>query len=67
MQGYLQLLEPNATVYCRKKDLEVTREAAKTAGRTYKEISGRDIQVEVEGSLNDEGYVSSANVQCNDK
>jgi len=58
VQGLLQLLEPNVTVYSRKKDTETSKQAASAAVKQYKDISGRDVIVDVEGSLNNDGYVS---------
>lgn len=43
-------------VYSRKKDVGVVREAVKGAKRQYNEISGRDVEVEVESTLSDEVY-----------
>jgi V-type H+-transporting ATPase subunit E len=44
-------MEPSVTVHARPQDIEVVKQAALTAARKYKDISGRDIKVEVEGSL----------------
>ncbi|KAL0958863.1 hypothetical protein HGRIS_014180 [Hohenbuehelia grisea] len=55
VQGLLQLLEPNAIVQVRKKDAAVGRQAADAAIKAYKDVSGRDVQVDVDASLNDEG------------
>lgn len=55
VQGYLQLLEPSVTVHSRKRDVEVVKQAAENAAKQYKAISGRDIDFDVEGTLNDEG------------
>ncbi|EPQ51573.1 ATPase, V1/A1 complex, subunit E [Gloeophyllum trabeum ATCC 11539] len=54
-QGLLQMLEPDVTVYSRPKDLEVVKSAADAAAAQYKEISGRDVKIDVEGTLSDEG------------
>lgn len=64
VQGYLQLLEPSAIVYSRKRDTELVKRAAETAVRRYKEISGRDIKVDVEGTLSDEGCASLVRLCC---
>ena len=57
MQGFLQLMEPSVTVLSRSKDVDVVTMASKSAGRQYKEVSGRDVKFEVDGSLPDDGYV----------
>lgn len=54
VQGLLQLLEPNVTVYAREKDLEVVQQAVDAAKQRYGEISGREVEVEVEGGLDDD-------------
>ncbi|KZT25601.1 ATPase V1/A1 complex subunit E [Neolentinus lepideus HHB14362 ss-1] len=55
VQGLLQILEPNVTVFARAKDVEVVRSAADAAAQQYNDISGRDVKVDVEGTLSDEG------------
>lgn len=55
VQGFLQVLEPSVTVLARKKDVDDVKQAATNAASAYKEISGRDISFEVEGSLSDDG------------
>jgi len=55
VQGLLQLLEPSATVICRKKDAEIVKRAAEHASNEYKEISGRTVEVDVDASLADDG------------
>jgi V-type H+-transporting ATPase subunit E len=59
VQGYLQILEAQVTVHSRKRDVELVKQAAGSAARTYKDISGRDINYSVEGTLSDDGYVVS--------
>ncbi|KZS90078.1 ATPase V1/A1 complex subunit E [Sistotremastrum niveocremeum HHB9708] len=54
VQGLLQLLEPSATVYSRPKDLELAKKAAANASKQYKEISGKDVEVSVEATLQDD-------------
>lgn len=56
-QGYLQLLEPSVTVIARSKDVSIAETAAEGARRQYNEISGRDVEVYVDGSLSDGRYV----------
>jgi len=54
LQGYLQLLEPEIVVLSRKKDTGIVQKAVEGAKIQYKEISGRDVGVTVEGSLSDD-------------
>ncbi|KAE9392916.1 ATPase, V1/A1 complex, subunit E [Gymnopus androsaceus JB14] len=58
-QGYLYLMEPSVVVHSRKSDVTVVEEAAFTAAEKYKEISGRDIKVDVKGTLNDDMQTDS--------
>lgn len=58
VQGYLQLLESSVTVHSRTRDVDVVKQASAAAANAYKEISGRDIEFDVEGTLSDEGWVS---------
>jgi ATP synthase (E/31 kDa) subunit len=55
VQGFLQVLEPIVTIHSRTCDVGVAKQAAESAVRTYKKISGRDIEFDVEGTLGDEG------------
>jgi V-type H+-transporting ATPase subunit E len=55
VQGFLQILEPGVTVHSRNCDVSVAKQAAESAARTYKEISGRDVEFDVEGTLGDDG------------
>ncbi|KAG6873719.1 hypothetical protein C0995_012183 [Termitomyces sp. Mi166 len=54
VQGFLQILEPSVTVYARVQDVELVKQAAANAQKSYTEISGRNIEYEVEGSLSDD-------------
>ncbi|KAK7434053.1 V-ATPase V1 sector subunit E [Stygiomarasmius scandens] len=54
IQGYLQVMEPSATIYSRKSDVDVAKQAAENAANQYKEISGRDVKFEVQGTLSDD-------------
>jgi V-type H+-transporting ATPase subunit E len=54
VQGLLQFMESNATVYARKKDEDVAKKAAEGASKTYEEISGRTVKVTVEANLSDD-------------
>jgi len=53
LQGYLQLLESDATLVSRKKDVSLVEKAAEGAKKQYKEISGRDVSYTVDGTLSD--------------
>jgi len=55
VQGFLQVLEPSVTVHSRKQDTDVATQAAENAAKSYKEISGREIEFKVEGILSDDG------------
>lgn len=46
------------TVYSREKDLEVVQQAVDSAKKRYSEISGREVEVEIEAGLDDDLYVS---------
>jgi V-type H+-transporting ATPase subunit E len=48
------MLEPAATVYCRKKDALVVQGATRGAKNQYEEMSGRDVTITVEGTLADD-------------
>ncbi|KAI0288308.1 ATPase V1/A1 complex subunit E [Russula brevipes] len=54
VQGLLQLLEPSATVYTRPKDAAIAERAIDGAKTTYFEISGRQVEVDLDASLSDE-------------
>lgn len=62
VQGYLKLLEPSVTVYTRPQDVGVAQQAAAAAVRAYKDISGRDVQFDVEGTLSKDRYAYYAKV-----
>ncbi|KAF8634035.1 hypothetical protein AX17_004300 [Amanita inopinata Kibby_2008] len=53
-QGLLQLLEPVVIVHARQRDIGVAKQAVEGAKAAYKEISGRHVEIEVQGSLSDE-------------
>lgn len=48
------MLEPAATVHCRKKDVLVVESVSQGAKKQYREISGRDIIIATEGTLADD-------------
>jgi V-type H+-transporting ATPase subunit E len=54
VQGLLQLLEPSATVSTRAKDGVIAERAVESAKKAYYEISGREVEVELDASLSDE-------------
>ncbi|KAH9994627.1 ATPase V1/A1 complex subunit E [Russula vinacea] len=54
VQGLLQLLEPSATVYVRAKDEDVTTRALDGAKKAYYDVSGRQVEVELEASLSND-------------
>jgi V-type H+-transporting ATPase subunit E len=54
VQGLLQLLEPSATVYARTKDEAIAARALDGAKKAYFDISGRQVEIELEASLSDE-------------
>ncbi len=58
VQGLLQLLEPSATVYARTKDEDIVTRALGGAKKTYYDISGRNVELELDPSLSNELYVS---------
>jgi V-type H+-transporting ATPase subunit E len=53
-QGYLYLMESSVLVHSRKSDVSIVQEAASTAADRYKEASGREIKVDVQGILSDD-------------
>ena len=57
-ESFLYILEPTLIIHSRKSDVDIVNQAATTASRTYKEISGRVISFEVQGTISDEAYVS---------
>jgi V-type H+-transporting ATPase subunit E len=52
VQGLLQLVEPSATVYARSKD--EARRALNGAEKTYYDISGRQVEIDLDTSLSDD-------------
>lgn len=54
VQGLLQLLEPSTTVYVRAKDQAIATRALDGAKTAYYDISGREVELELEASLGDE-------------
>lgn len=64
VQGLLQLLEPSATVYVRAKDEAIAPRALDGAKKTYYDISGRQVEIELDASLSDDLYVSPFADSC---
>ncbi len=60
VQGLLQLLEPSATVYARAKDAAIAARALDGVKNTYYDISGRQVELELDASLGDELYVGTS-------
>lgn len=56
-QGFLQLMESKIVLQARKKDIEIVTKAAGAAADTYKELSGRTVEFEVEDNIDDDAYV----------
>ncbi|KAG6918103.1 hypothetical protein DXG01_016556 [Tephrocybe rancida] len=54
VQGFLQILEPSVTVHARPQDVEIVKQAAASAQTAFLEISGREIEHDVEGTLADD-------------
>ncbi|TFK97715.1 ATPase V1/A1 complex subunit E [Pterulicium gracile] len=54
VQGLLQFMESSATVIAREKDGKVAEQAAEAAAKSFKEISGRSVKVDVDASLSNE-------------
>ncbi|CAG8738140.1 16599_t:CDS:2, partial [Acaulospora colombiana] len=53
-QSLLQLMEPSVTIQCRSCDTNTVEQAAQAAQNKYKDISGRDVKLEIDGSLSKE-------------
>ncbi|KAH8823578.1 ATPase V1/A1 complex subunit E [Flagelloscypha sp. PMI_526] len=53
-QGFLQVYEPNVTVICRSKDVQAVQNASERAKAQYKDLSGIDLDFDVDGSLADD-------------
>lgn len=54
VQGLLQLLEPSATVYARSKDEAIASRALDGAKKTYYDISGRQVEIDLDASLSND-------------
>ncbi len=54
VQGLLQLLEPSATVYARSKDKAIASRALDGAKETYYDISGRQVEIDLDASLSND-------------
>ncbi|KAF8176474.1 ATPase, V1/A1 complex, subunit E [Pholiota molesta] len=53
-ESFLFILEPKVTIFSRKSDVDVVKQAAESATRSYKEISGRDVEFEVQPTIADD-------------
>ena len=53
-ESFLYILEPSVGIYCRNSDVDLVRQAAENAAKAYKEISGREIEFAIEGSISDD-------------
>ncbi|KAF4610226.1 hypothetical protein D9613_010579 [Agrocybe pediades] len=53
-ESFLYLMEATVTIHSRKSDVDVVNQAAESAAKAYKDISGRDIDYDVEGSIADD-------------
>jgi V-type H+-transporting ATPase subunit E len=54
VQGLLQLLEPSATVYAGANNEEIASRALDEAEKAYYDISGHQVEVELDASLSNE-------------
>jgi V-type H+-transporting ATPase subunit E len=54
VQGLLQLLEPSATVYARADDEAIATRALDGAKKAYYDVSGRQVEIELDASLSNE-------------
>jgi V-type H+-transporting ATPase subunit E len=48
------LLEPAVTVHARRKDSDVIQKAVDGSKQAYKDISGKDVSIQIEESLSDD-------------
>jgi len=55
LQCLLQQMESEVTVYSRKKDADVAKEASSNAAQKYLDISGREVKVNLQNTLADDG------------
>ncbi|KAF9472458.1 ATPase V1/A1 complex subunit E [Pholiota conissans] len=53
-ESFLYILEPKVTIYSRKSDADIVKQAAQSATRSYKEISGRDVDVDIQPTIADD-------------
>ncbi|KAF9524934.1 ATPase V1/A1 complex subunit E [Crepidotus variabilis] len=53
-ESFLQVMEAKVTIYSRKSDVEVVKKSAENAASTFKDISGRDVSFDVQGTINDD-------------
>ncbi|PVG01270.1 putative vacuolar ATP synthase subunit E [Serendipita vermifera] len=53
-QSLLQLMESSVNIQCRSCDTNIVEQAVQAAQEKYKDISGREVKIEIDGSLNKE-------------
>ncbi|KAF9042886.1 ATPase V1/A1 complex subunit E [Panaeolus papilionaceus] len=53
-ESFLYILEPKVIIYSRKSDIQTVEKAATNAVNAYKEISGRSVEFEVQGTIADD-------------
>lgn len=51
VQGFLQLMEPKATLLSREQDAETMQKAGEAAAESYTKISGREVSFDLETTL----------------
>lgn len=56
LQGFLQLMEPRATLFCREQDMEVVRRAGAAAAEQYMQMSGKKVVFDAEPTLSRDWY-----------
>jgi V-type H+-transporting ATPase subunit E len=54
VQALLQLLEPSATEYARSKGEAIARRALDGAKKTHYDISGRQVEIDLDASLSND-------------
>ncbi|KXN82958.1 V-type proton ATPase subunit E 1 [Leucoagaricus sp. SymC.cos] len=55
VQGFLQIMEPKVIIHTRTQDADVAKQAAKAASQTYRDLTGRSVEFEIEADLGGEG------------
>ena len=57
-------MESSVSIYCRKSDVDTVKQSASNATKAFKDLSGRDVEFQVEGSIADEACVYLLQSQC---